>query len=73
MHEKDLYKKFLGMDKSWFNSEVTMDDAALTIELLVEFRGEQFLRMLNLQSKAIILAFKASRHSKLLLAILSLG
>ena len=40
MHDKDLYKKFLGIDKPWFISQVTMDDAALTIQVFVEFRGE---------------------------------
>ena len=40
MHDKDLYKKFLCIDTPWFISQVTMDDAALTIQVLVEFRGE---------------------------------
>lgn len=42
MHDKDLYKKFLGIDKPWFISQVTMDDAALTIQVLVEVRGEPY-------------------------------
>ena len=40
MHDTDLYKKFLGIDNPWFISQVTVDDATLTIEVLVEFRGE---------------------------------
>ena len=40
MQDKDIYKKFLGIDKPWFISQVTMDDAALTIQVLVEFRGD---------------------------------
>ena len=39
MHDTDLYKKILRIDKPWLISQVTMDDAALTIRVLVEIRG----------------------------------
>jgi len=42
MHDKDLYKKFLVIYKTWFISKVTLNDAVLAIEALVEFRGEPF-------------------------------
>ena len=39
MHDTALYKKILRIDKPWLISQVTMDDAALTIRVLVEIRG----------------------------------
>ena len=39
MHDTDLYKKILGINKPWVITQVTIDDATLTIEVVVEFRG----------------------------------
>ena len=40
MHDTDLYKKILGINKPWVITQVTIDDATLTIEVVVEIRGE---------------------------------